>query len=295
LPRQLVRWIKTIGKSMAKERGMGLAQAALKDSHQGWQPELGGERVVEGIHYGSLMRDHIARYHFAAGHCRGQRVLDVATGTGYGANILRRQGATEVVAVDREQGALDYAAQRYGTDGLRWLNGDAYQLPFKQEFDVVISFETIEHLKDPERFVRECKRVLKPGGLYIVSTPENVGGPYCSDFHEFEYTREEFRTVLKKQFSTVELFGQRRELSMVVRPLGTLPDRYYQARIHHGRGSHRLYTFMDRMNKVPSCLLAWAAGVGDKFRSEIRPIDEPVRRSRLLKAHYFAMIGICRI
>src|SRR5207244_3069057 len=71
-----------------------------------WTPNLGGERVVEDIHYGWLMKDHLARYHFAAPYCADKRVLDVATGTGYGANILRKQGAAEVVAVDREQAAL---------------------------------------------------------------------------------------------------------------------------------------------------------------------------------------------
>jgi ubiquinone/menaquinone biosynthesis C-methylase UbiE len=258
-----------------------------------WQPNLDGERVVEGIHYGWLMRDHLARYEYAAQFCKGKRVLDVATGTGYGANILRRAGAAEVVAVDREQGALDYAEQRYGTDGLRWVNGNAYELPFEREFDVVISFETIEHLKEPERFVRECKRVAKPGGQFIVSTPENVGGPLCSEFHEFEYNRREFREVLERNFPRVELMGQRRELSMVYKPLGDLPGRYWWNNVRQGRGSQIFFTFMDRINKAPNQLLAWANGYTDKVRSEIRPIEAPLQLSRLLKPHYFVMLGIC--
>jgi hypothetical protein len=74
--------------------GLGGVQRAANPAtkHSGgpeeWEPHLGGERVVEGIHYGWLMKDHLARYHFAAQYCRGMRVLDVATGTGYGANIL---------------------------------------------------------------------------------------------------------------------------------------------------------------------------------------------------------------
>jgi ubiquinone/menaquinone biosynthesis C-methylase UbiE len=258
-----------------------------------WQPKLDGERVVEGIHYGWLMRDHLARYEFAAQFCKGKRVLDVATGTGYGANILKKAGAAEVVAVDREQGALDYAAQRYGTGGLRWIKGDAYELPFDREFDVVISFETIEHLKEPERFVRECRRVAKPGGQFIVSTPENVGGPLCSEFHEFEYNRREFREMLQRYFPRVELLGQRRELAMIYKPLGDLPDRYWINNIRNGRGSQVFFTLLDRINKVPNQLLAWASGYTDKVRAGIRPIEAPLELSPLLKPHYFVMLGLC--
>jgi ubiquinone/menaquinone biosynthesis C-methylase UbiE len=255
---------------------------------------LGGERVVEGVHYGWLMRDHLARYEAAAPYCRGKRVLDVATGTGYGANILRKAGAAEVVAVDREQRALDYGAGRYGTDGLQWVNADAYAVPFGSEFDVVVSFETIEHLKEPERFVIECKRLVKPGGLFVVSTPLNVGGPKCSDFHELEFTREEFESLLARHFPRFELFGQRRELSMTIKPLGGIPDAYFQSHIQHGRGNHNLFTLMDRLNKAPNLMAAWAMGLGDDYRRKIRPIDEPTRQSWLLKSHYFIMIAVCQ-
>jgi ubiquinone/menaquinone biosynthesis C-methylase UbiE len=274
---------------------MTAAIEAGREEGKSWQPHVGGERVVEGMHYGWLMRDHLARYECVSQFCKGKRVLDVATGTGYGANILRKNGATEVVAVDREKDALDYAALRYGTDGLRWVCADAYNLPFEREFDVVVSFETIEHVKEPERFVRECKRVMKPGGKYIVSTPENVGGPLCSEFHEFEYNRQEFREVLERNFPRVEILGQRRELSMAVKPLGELPSRYWLSHIRQGHGSKLLFTLLDRINKAPNMFLAWANGYNDGFRRAIRPIDEPIKLSKLLKPHYFAMIAFCDV
>jgi 2-polyprenyl-3-methyl-5-hydroxy-6-metoxy-1,4-benzoquinol methylase len=267
---------------------------ARSHSAPAWTPSLGGERVVEGIHYGWLMRDHIARYHFAAKYCQRKRVLDVATGTGYGAHILRTRGANEVVAVDREQEALAYASSRYGSDGLRWVDSDAYALPFDSEFDIVVSFETIEHLKEPERFVRECRRVVKPGGTFLVSTPLNVGGPYVSDYHELEFTRREFEALLGRYFSTVHLFGQRRELRTPVRLLGEWPDRYWRSHIQHGRGNHRLFTWMDRLNKAPNAALAWMWGLGDSFRAQIREIDEPLRGSSLLCPNYYVMLAVCR-
>lgn len=255
---------------------------------------LGGERVVEGIHYGWLMRDHLNRYRFATEYCRGKRVLDVATGTGYGAHMLRSHGATEVVGVDLESDSLAYASDRYGADGLRWVNASAYALPFEREFDLVVSFETIEHLKQPEQLLRECKRVAKPGGRVLISTPESVGRPFCSPFHEFEYTRDQFRRVLARHFERFELFGQRRELRLLVKPLGSLPDSYGEG-VVRGEGSHLLYTVMDRINKAPNHLLAWCAGMGEDFRAQIRPLDEPVRESALLESHYFAMIAVCEV
>jgi SAM-dependent methyltransferase len=271
-----------------------LSPAAGPAESEAWSPGLGGERVVEDVHYGWLMRDHLARYHFAARYCQRKRVLDVATGTGYGAHILREEGAREVVAVDREQAALDYAAVRYGTDGLRWVSADAYALPFAAEFDVVVSFETIEHLKDPEQFVRECRRTIKPGGTFLVSTPLNVGGPFVSDYHELEFTRTEFQALLERHFSQVHLFGQRRELSMRIKPLGDIPMRYWTAKIQHGRGNHNFFTLIDRINKAPSMLVSRLMGLGESYRAEIRPIDEPVRQSSFLSPNYYVMIGVCR-
>jgi len=241
------------------------------------------------------MKDHMARYELASEHCTGKRVLDVATGTGYGANILRKRGAAEVVAVDREQAALDYGRERYGEDGLQWVNADAYALPFDKEFDVVVSFETIEHLTEPERFVEQCKSVLRPGGTYLVSTPVNTGGSFVSPYHELEFSVDEFRGLLTRHFPSVKILGQRRELSMAIKPLGNLPWRYWNKTFESGQGSHKLFTLMDRVNKVPNYLLAWAMGLGEKVREQTKPIDEPIRKSFLLKPQYYVMIGICKV
>ena len=264
------------------------------DPAERWTPHLGGERVVEGIHYGWLMKDHLARYQYAAPVCRGKRILDVATGSGYGANILRANGAANVVAVDREQAALDYAADRYGTDRIEWVNADAYELPFDGEFDVVVSFETIEHVKEPGRFVQQCKKAMKADGVYVVSTPENVGGPFVSPYHELEFNRHEFQELLERHFGSVELLGQRRELALPIRLLGNLPDRYWRSIVERGRGSHRLYRVMDRVNKAPNYALAHIAGMADSWRERIVPLDEKIRLSMLLQDHYYVMIAVCR-
>jgi len=265
---------------------------SMLSAREPWAPHLGPERVVEGIHYGWLMKDHIARYKMALEHCRGKSVLDVATGTGYGANVLRAGGAERVVAVDCNHYTLAYARERYGTDGLVWLEADAHHLPLAAEFDVAISFETIEHLIDPDLFLDGIRRALKPGGLLMISTPLNEEGTnYISPCHEKEYTLNEFRELLERHFSSVEMFGQRRILAENVRPLGKLQDGFYRT----GSGPREiLFRLMNVVNKGPNALLAWLSGNGEAKRRRILPIDAPKSDSKWLLPEYFIMIGVCR-
>jgi SAM-dependent methyltransferase len=272
-----------------------MSQAIAFEEHEDWNPSYAGERMTAGLDYGWQMRDHMARYHYAKSFCVDKTVLDVATGTGYGADILRNHGARRVVAVDREERALAYAEERYGASGISWTKGDAYALPFDAEFDVVVSFETIEHLKKPEQFVRECKRTLKPGGVYIVSTPINLGGPFVSIHHELEFSPDEFQELLGGHFSQIEMLGQRRELRNFARPLGALPEWYCDALLMRGKGNATLFKLMDRFNKLPSHFLAWATGNSERVRSRIGPLSEPLRKSPLLKPNYYVMIAICRV
>lgn len=259
-----------------------------------WTPTLGAERVVEGVHYGWIMRDHFARYAFALDYCQDKTVLDIATGTGYGANRLRAGGTGRVVAVDCNHDALSYARARYGTDGIAWLEADAHHLPFKQGFDVVISFETIEHLTDAPRFLAEVRRVLRPEGVFLVSTPLNTGGGYVSPHHEQEYSRTEFRSLLEAQFDTVTLYGQSRVLQDRIRLAGRLPDKVGKLSSVNWRLGMNLARMFSAINKIPNVFLAWLAGYGDKFRSGIHPIDAPRPQSPWLSEDYFIMIGVCQ-
>lgn len=147
------------------------------------------------------LQEHLARYLFAQERVSG-RVLDVACGAGYGTRLL---GA---VGVDLSKDAL--RAARNETD--RLVCSDALRLPFGGTFDAVVSFETVEHVADPERFVEECRRVLRPGGVLLMSTPNReLWSPRTSKpaqrHHVKEFSRKEFRTLLKS-FKDVELFGQ---------------------------------------------------------------------------------------
>ena len=160
------------------------------------------ERLVPDDAVEASLQEHLARYRFAKDRVRG-RVLDVACGTGYGTAML---GAT---GVDLSLPALRYAAVRYPA---RYLAGDAARLPFaRAAFDSVLSFETLEHVPDAARFVAECARVLKPPGVFIVSTPNReLWSPRsprpCQRYHVREFNRKELLAVLKP--FEVDLFGQ---------------------------------------------------------------------------------------
>lgn len=164
-----------------------------------------GERIVPGITNDSRdVSAHIARYVFAMHpFCTHKIVLDAACGTGYGTQILS-WAADSAFGVDIEPAAIEYAEEMYGTDNTTFVVGDVTKMQFPDGFfDVVVSFETIEHLSNPGAFVDEVWRVLRPNGVFIVSAPENSG----SVFHRAEYSADGLEALLGA-FPEREYYGQ---------------------------------------------------------------------------------------
>jgi 2-polyprenyl-3-methyl-5-hydroxy-6-metoxy-1,4-benzoquinol methylase len=125
-----------------------------------------------------LAAEHVGRYAFAAPLCAGKRVLIVARGEGYGAFILARHGAAEVVSVDIAEEGISVGQKRFARDGVEFLVGDALDLSRilgnRTPFDIVISFETIGHVSDPRRFLDGLRRMLTPGGVIVLSCPNDA-------------------------------------------------------------------------------------------------------------------------
>jgi ubiquinone/menaquinone biosynthesis C-methylase UbiE len=177
--------------------------------------EFTGERVVPGKTPQTIYDEHIYRYIFAANLAENKLVLDVACGTGYGVGYMVDKGAGEVVGVDISMAAVDYAQERLGRNNkASFVCADAIRLPFVDNaFDIVVSFETIEHIRQCRKFLAECRRVLKENGLLICSTPNrrifspNLAKP-INTFHVKEFWPEEFSRLLRRYFADITLYGQ---------------------------------------------------------------------------------------
>lgn len=159
-----------------------------------------------------LWGEHRARYHHAGPFVADKVVLDAACGSGYGAAFLARASARLVVGVDIDADAVAEARVRYRVAHMSFVQADLTKLPLPPAaFDVVTSFETIEHVSDPERVVAEWGRVLRPSGLLMISSPNASlfeDGHSGNPFHRKEFTSEELESLLRP-LGPVRMYGQR--------------------------------------------------------------------------------------
>lgn len=159
-----------------------------------------------------LLREHIIRYIFASQFVGDEVILDVACGSGYGSSYLMSRDARAVIGGDRAPEVIDQAVQYYNVDGLHLMLLDATRLPYQDNsFGVVVSFETIEHIPEYEKYLNECRRVLKDGGTFICSTP-NVIVPGAekaiNPYHVNEFSSKQLHQVLSGYFKDIRLLGQ---------------------------------------------------------------------------------------
>ena len=171
-----------------------------------------GERLTAAI-AGQVQIEHYHRYLFARSFCGGLDVLDVASGEGYGSAQLA-QVARSVTGLEFAAETVRLARDHFSRPNLRFVRADARSLPLSDDsVDVVVSFETIEHFDGQDAFLAEVRRVLRPGGRFIVSTPDretySPAGMPSNRFHVREFGDREFDSLLRRHFPHVSTVLQR--------------------------------------------------------------------------------------
>jgi SAM-dependent methyltransferase len=169
---------------------------------------LTGERTIPGLDIENYwFRRHEVVYQQLAQRCAGRDVLEAGFGEGYGADLLAGV-ARSVIGVDYDESAVAHVRARYPR--VQVVQGNLAQLPLPDaSVDVVVNFQVIEHLWDQPQFVRECRRVLRPAGLLMMSTPNRITFTPGSDtpinpFHTRELNAAELTELLTDGGFTVE-------------------------------------------------------------------------------------------
>lgn len=174
--------------------------------------EWTGERLETFVHTANTI-EHLHRYALACSIANGKQVVDVACGEGYGSALLSGL-AGQVTGVDIAPEVIGAAQKKYQRQNLTFQVGAAHQLPLKENsVDLVVSFETIEHHDKHEEMLTEIRRVLKSGGVLMMSSPDkhyytDVPG-YHNSFHVKELYEHEFKELIGCYFKHAQFYAQR--------------------------------------------------------------------------------------
>lgn len=177
--------------------------------------KMTGERFVPKRMQALAEIEHMHRYYSIGEVLENKIVLDAACGTGYGTNIIAKK-AKKAYGIDISDEAIQYAKENYCAENLYFQQGSVAMLEFPDHFfDVVISFETIEHVDEEmqNQFLSEIYRVLKEDGILIMSTPDKkiytdlqVGE--ATEWHVKEFYAEEFTSFINTRFQYFKFYNQ---------------------------------------------------------------------------------------
>ncbi len=178
-----------------------------------------GEFFIPGEGPKISEEEHLERYKFAAKYAPGKRILDIACGVGYGSKILIEAGASSVLGCDISEDNIEYANSKYKSPNLEFRVKDATKPLLEGKFDLIVSFETIEHIDDFKTILNNFSESLRADGNLIISSPNRkITNPYLgpndkpSTYHIREFTIDEFQVhLMESGFKNIELYGQRQQ------------------------------------------------------------------------------------
>ncbi|WP_278036320.1 class I SAM-dependent methyltransferase [Flavobacterium nitratireducens] len=170
-----------------------------------------GERLETFVNTNNSI-EHLHRYAIVLDYLTNKVVVDIACGEGYG-SFLMSKIAHSVIGIDIDSDTIFNAKEKYVSENLSFKIGAADSIPIEDKsIDVVVSFETIEHHDKHDEMMMEIKRILKPDGLLIISTPDKYyytdRRGYKNKYHVKELYKEDFFNLVKKFFSKQQFLGQ---------------------------------------------------------------------------------------
>ena len=169
------------------------------------------ERWVHSIIHEKNESEHIDRYNFVKKFTYNKKVLDIACGSGYGSYLIATEGkAKEVIGIDLNSDSIRYGNHRFSNAFLKRFVGDAQEYIVESEFDVIVSFETIEHLPKYKQFLENMSKSLKNDGHFYVSTPivKKTRTNCVNPFHVIEWSFEDFHKLINENFNIEEIYLQ---------------------------------------------------------------------------------------
>jgi GT2 family glycosyltransferase/ubiquinone/menaquinone biosynthesis C-methylase UbiE len=220
-----------------------------------------GERYMPS-EAGRIRMEHYHRYLLLTDLVFEKKVLDVASGEGYGTYLLANHAFT-IVGVDISIEAIAHAKEKYKKENLNYIQGSAADLQFPDEtFDVVVSFETIEHLAEQAEMIAGIKRVLKKNGVLIISSPNRpVYSEESGEFNEYHVKELDFgelNNLLLEYFKQIDYYGQRMQISSVVQPLSDSPS---ISKVYSERDGGVSYSATDLISPVYFIAVCSSSGV----------------------------------
>lgn len=168
------------------------------------------ERINPFLREDRFCLDHLLRYLWVRGVCAQKRVLDVACGTGFGSAILSHGNAKAVIGVDKSAETIETCREAWSLPNLTFEAGTFEALPKAnfEPFEVIISFETLEHLSDPQGAVGICKDLLCRDGLFVGSVPGELDALEENEYHLQSFNRPELESMLRSVFRQVKIYRQ---------------------------------------------------------------------------------------
>ena len=210
------------------------------------------------------------RYAFAKRYAANKKVLDLACGEGYGSRHMS-DVAEMVTGIEIDKDVVKHASTVYKKDNLNYVNGSILDVPIEghAKFDVITCFEALEHIVEHDELLSEVKRLLKPDGLFLVSTPNkpvySENGLSQNPYHLKELEFDEFEALMRQHFKFVKFFGQKSYATSKIAKLGSHLEKV-QEYVIEGEGHNTKY--IQKEDPSPRYFIAIASNV------EIPILDE---------------------